>query len=286
MLNTIITDKKLAWDNKSLNTENIIVEINNLQISELNKYFDDINLKEKYLINGYGIIVIKINNDHVDNDTMIKYFTKINSYFGNSIVQNINNETIVEVKDRGKSLESGGRYHETSQGGFMHTDSPQWINTPKFVSLLCLQTAKNGGLGLYASIYSIHNYLLKNYPQYLKYLYQPFHFDKSNQIRNNEDLTTYRPIYEYNNNSLKMRYLYKYIVNAYKRLGLSLSDQQQKALDILNKCLEIKNNMIQYEFYRGDVLIINNNRIIHGRTGFYDFAEIDKKRLLLRTWIK
>ena len=61
MLNTIITDKKLAWDNKSLNTENIIVEINNLQISELNKYFDDINLKEKYLINGYGIIVIKIN---------------------------------------------------------------------------------------------------------------------------------------------------------------------------------------------------------------------------------
>jgi len=286
MLNTIITDNKLAWDDKSLNTKKIIVDINNLQIKDIHKYLDDLNARDNFLINGYGIVIFKNNNNLIDDKSMIEKYSKINSYFGDFMEQNINNETIVAVKDRGKSMESGARYHETSKGGFMHTDSPQWVNTPNFVSLLCLQTAKIGGLGLYASVYSIHNYLLKYYPKYLKILYEPFHFDKSNHIRNNEELTTYRPIFEYNDSGLKMRYLYKYIIKAYKRLRLRLTEQQQKALDIVNICIEDKSNLFQYELCRGDVLIINNNRIIHGRTDFYDHAEIDKKRLLLRTWIK
>jgi len=30
----------------------------------------------------------------------------------------------------------------------------------------------------------------------------------------------------------------------------------------------------------------NNHRIIHGRTSFEDFSEFDKKRYMVRVWIK
>ena len=31
---------------------------------------------------------------------------------------------------------------------------------------------------------------------------------------------------------------------------------------------------------------LNNGRVLHGRTSFEDFEDIDKKRQMIRTWIK
>ncbi len=36
----------------------------------------------------------------------------------------------------------------------------------------------------------------------------------------------------------------------------------------------------------GDLLILNNRTVMHGRTAFEDFDEVDRKRLMLRLWLK
>jgi len=36
----------------------------------------------------------------------------------------------------------------------------------------------------------------------------------------------------------------------------------------------------------GDLQFLNNRTVMHGRTAFEDFDEIDRKRLMLRIWLK
>ena len=76
---------------------------------------------------------------------------------------------IVEIKDVGKSMKTGGRYHETKEGGSHHTDSPQWKDVPDYLSLFCVHNAKKGGTNLFLSAYTIHNKILNNIK--IKFLY-------------------------------------------------------------------------------------------------------------------
>tara|TARA_B100000809_G_C14670884_1_gene363186 strand:+ start:136 stop:354 length:219 start_codon:yes stop_codon:yes gene_type:complete len=48
----------------------------------------------------------------------------------------------------------------------------------------------------------------------------------------------------------------------------------------------IENLAVSYELKQGDMIFLNNGRVLHGRTAFEDFEDIDKKRQMIRTWIK
>jgi len=49
---------------------------------------------------------------------------------GEPLVQNIQGEILVEVSDKDRSMKTGGRYHDTREGGSLHTDSPQFPLPP------------------------------------------------------------------------------------------------------------------------------------------------------------
>ena len=67
----------------------------------------------------------------------------------------------VDIKDLGKSMKTGGRYHHTKEGGSYHTDgSHLYKNPPDYVGLLCINPAKKGGVSKFMSAYTIHNKLL------------------------------------------------------------------------------------------------------------------------------
>ena len=80
------------------------------------------------------------------------------------------------IQDEGKSMKTGGRYHQTKEGGSYHTDSPQWPDVPDSVGLLCINPAKEGGINKFLSAYSIHNEINKKDPFLLELLYSKFYF--------------------------------------------------------------------------------------------------------------
>jgi len=122
----------------------------------------------------------------------------IASVLGNLLVQNKQGERIVEVKDKGATMQGGGRYHQTKQGGSLHTDSPYTSEIPDYLGLLCIHPSKEGGLSRLISAHTIHNRLLQLHPQILKVLYQPFHFDKrGGEFIPGEDSTTFEPIFKF-----------------------------------------------------------------------------------------
>ena len=141
ILDKIVADEHLAWtsvlaakkqqfvvDLDSEVIEELIQqrnELNNLTESDLPLLRNQIlNFKKKILLDGVGLFIISgtcMKNFSLKEKKIIyKLVVKI---LGELLIQNIHQEKIIEIKDVGKSMKTGGRYHETKEGGSHHTDS-------------------------------------------------------------------------------------------------------------------------------------------------------------------
>ena len=303
MLQEIISEKNLVWNKHTTNiAENFFVKISDNVINELKNNRNLINnseeistilqqeildFKKKFLVEGIGFFVIdgKCFSDFSKEETT-EIYSKICQALGTLYVQNIKNESFVAIKDEGKSMISGGRYHQTKEGGSFHTDSPQWKKVPDFIGMCCINPAKKGGESKFVSAYSIHNQMLKEHKNFLEILYEQFHFDKRGEYESNESPTVFEPIFTYNDNQLKVRYLRDYINDGQKIQDIPLSKEQNEALDCLDKIIHDENLAVSYELKQYDMVFLNNGRVMHGRTSFEDFEDVEKKRLMIRTWIK
>ena len=61
--------------------------------------------------------------------------------------------------------------------------------------------------------------------------------------------------------------------------------EQNEALDCFDKIIHDENLAVSHDLKRYDVVFLNNGRVMHGRTSFEDTEYIEKKRLMIRTWI-
>ena len=303
MLQKIITDKNFVWDkHTSSKLENFVVKISNNAITELknNRNFlnnsehafsilqkEILDFKKKFLVEGIGFFIIdgKCFTDF-SKEELIEIYQNVCRILGTLYVQNNKNQKLVQVQDSGKSMKSGGRYHQTKEGGSYHTDSPQWEKVPDFIGMCCINPAKKGGESKFVSVYSIHNKMLKEHKQFLEMLYQQFHFDKRGEFESKESPTVFEPIFTYNNNQLKCRYLRDYINDGQMIQNTPLSKEQNEALDIFDKIIHDENLVVSYKLRQNEMVFFNNNRVMHGRTSFEDFEGIENKRLMIRTWIK
>ena len=302
MLQKIITDKNFVWDkHTSSKLENFVVKISNNAITELKNNHNFLNnsehtflilqkeildFKKKFLVEGIGFFVIdsKCFTDF-SKEELIEIYENICKILGTLYIQNDKNQKLVQVQDRGKSIKSGGRYHQTKEGGSFHTDSPQWGNVPDFIGMYCVNPAKKGGESKFVSAYSIHNEMLKEHKHFLEMLYEQFHFDKRGEYKSGESPTVFESIFTYNDNQLKLRYLRDYINDGHKIQNIPLSKEQNEALDCFDKIIHDENLAVSYELKRYDMVFLNNGRVMHGRTSFEDFEDIEEKRLMIRTWI-
>ena len=183
-------------------------------------------------------------------------------------------------------MKTGGRYHETKEGGSHHTDSPQWKDVPDYLSMLCVNSAKKGGSNLFLSAYTIHNKIFQEKKDLLNLFYEKFHFDKRGEFKENESPTTFEPIFKYENNHLMFRYLRNYIDAGHEIVEKPLTNEQNNILNELDKIIHDDEFSVSYDLKKFDMTFFNNHRIIHGRTSFEDHDEIKKKRYMVRTWIK
>ena len=304
ILDKTITDKHLAW-NKTLTDEKqqFVVYLDSEIIEELierrneldrldendlpllkNKVLD---FRKEMLIDGVGLFLI--NGICLENFSMkekISIYTLITKILGELIIQNIRQEKIVEIKDVGKSMKTGGRYHETKEGGSHHTDSPQWKDVPDYLSLFCVHNAKKGGTNLFLSAYTIHNKIYEERNGSLHMFYEKFHFDKRGEFKDGESPTVFEPIFMFKDKRLYFRYLRDYIDAGHDIQNQPLSESQKTALTYLDNLMRRDEMIMRYDLKPGDMVFSDNHWIIHGRTPFEDHDDKNMKRLMLRTWIR
>ena len=304
ILEKTILDSDMCWDNTLENSpEKFSVVLNSKSLDELlinrgkipNEDPNDFkflkeyveNLKNKILISGCGFFVInghELSNLSLDEKRSI--YTIISKIIGELLEQNKDHEKVVVIKDLGKTMKTGGRYHQTKEGGSYHTDGSHiFKNPPDYVGLLCINPAKSGGVSKFMSAYTIHNKLLKK-QKLQKILYEKFHHDKKNEGVGEEDATRFEPIFQFVNNELKFKYQRELIFTGHEKAKQPLTQIQIQAIEFLEEILSNSDQVVTYTLKSGDMMFSNNRWLIHDRTLFEDFEDKKLKRLLLRTWIR
>ena len=90
----------------------------------------------------------------------------------------------------------------------------------------------------------------------------------------------------FENGKLHCRYLRNYIISGHELENVPLSSLQKDSIDLLEQITQVPENILSYDLKTNDMIFFDNHRMLHGRTEFEDYKEEDKKRRLLRTWIK
>ena len=217
---------------------------------------------------------------------------KIADLLGKTLPQNKAGKKIVEVKPNVRLLNKLSsqkrieklRYHQTNQGGSIHSDGPQLKIPPKYVLMACSKEASKGGYSIITHTKQIYNFLRKEKPNYLKILKKNFLIERRGFDYPNKNIFE-KPIFEKKKSFFRFRYLREYIDTAYKIKKIKLKPDRIKALNFLDKLIQNSRFQKKLKLNQGDMIILNNNILAHGRTRFSLSPNVDQ-RTLIRIWIK
>lgn len=214
---------------------------------------------------------------------------------GDLISQNTDGVTSVAVyeRDRDFNMYDGARYHQTRQGGMLHTDN---VNSPKYLDYLifsCLQPAVVGGESVLVSARELVSVLKDRCPDVLATLEQK---DWIWDMRGVSDELYEAPVIDYDDaGNPTIRYLRPYMEGAHKTAGVEMTPEKILAMDVIDALSEDSSLQSIYKLERGDMFISLDNYSLHGRRAFSDplnAVDIDSdysvtplKRTMQRIWV-
>jgi alpha-ketoglutarate-dependent taurine dioxygenase len=232
---------------------------------------------------GRGFVVMRgIDRTRYSKRQCADIFWGIGAHLGTAVPQNGDGHLLGHIRDHGYSFDDPTvRGYQTSAELSFHTDMCD------AVFLLCLNTAKRGGLNRFVSTVSIHNEILERRPDLLAVLYQPFYFDRRGELDDESGRPYYvMPIFSHLDGNISCRYLRFYIESAQRFPDVPrLTAAQTEALDLLDEIAARPDMHIDVVQEPGDFVLINNYPLFHLRTAFEDHAEPHRKRHLLRQWL-
>ena len=210
----------------------------------------------------------------------------IGQALGRPMEQNVQGTLLYDVCDTGQDVASGARFSVTNAESTFHTDDSFGPVPADYVGLLCLQTAKSGGLNQVVSGYSVYNELAEHHPAVLETLRQPFHVDRRGGVRPGEAPTIPFPLFAWDGGRLVCRYLRYWIEVGQKKVGQPLTPTQTQALDVLDGVLNRPEFRAEFYLERGQMFFVNNRWILHNRTAFEDHPELERRRHYVRLWLE
>lgn len=264
-----------------------------LSISELNPAINSYPTTFKFIsdllttyVDGEPRYMILTGLNELPREQWSLAFNLLSKCAGEIYPQSTTNIEIREVRDRGTLIGEGNhsRYSDSRFGGSLHTDGAQApLPVPEYFALLCIQRAAKGGAFIMVDARTVYARLAEQLPQVIEVLQQPFYFDR----REGLGKTAVKPVFFCENEDIAISYLREYIDagHSYENVP-ALTPKQLAALDELDSVLADTSLRITGYLTPGDIIFVNNKRIIHGRTTFEDAPEPEKKRLFLRVWLK
>ena len=244
------------------------------------------------LLHGRGLVLIRgLPIDRYSRDEAAMAYWALGAHLGAPIVQNYRGDRLYDVRDEGYKIKTdyggrGVRFSKTPENLRFHTDSAPALagSTPDLVGLLCLQTAKSGGATTLISAKTVHNVLLDERPGDLARLYQPFHHDRTSELRPGESPTFRAPVFRFDRD-LIARYMRFYLDAGHKVADAPLAAEDIAALDALDEVMSRPELQLTFEMQRGEIQLLNNRFILHSRTAFEDHAEPERRRHYARLWL-
>ncbi|AJC15936.1 TauD/TfdA family dioxygenase [Pandoraea sputorum] len=264
----------------------------NFPLPDAGAFFDDVR---EELENGSGMVKIRgLDVSRYDAEQLRRIWYALGAHLGTPMFQNCRGEVMREIKDEGMGvgaklygatvdsagkqfLSSGARTLSPGQLRF-HTDRCD------VVGLLCVRQASEGGVSKLASSATVYNEMLKRRPDLHALLCKAIPRSRFGEEAGGEHIAYDLPIFGVRDGKLTSHFSLTYIENAQMLPGVrKLSDAEHEAIQMLMALAE--EECFQMRFAPGDIQLLNNHIVYHGRTAFVDDVQTGQDRMLMRLWL-
>lgn len=208
-------------------------------------------------------------------------FFGLGRHLGRACSQNGKGHVLGHVRDLGlASTDPAVRIYQTAERQTYHTDSCD------VVGLLCLRTAKAGGLSALVSSVTIFNEMRRRRPDLLRLLFQPVATDRRGEVAPGQKPYFMIPVYSWYQGRLSAIYQRQYIDSAQRFPDAPrLTPEMVEALDLFDALANDPALNFHMALGPGDMQFVFNHTMLHDRTAFEDWPEPDRRRHLLRLWL-
>jgi alpha-ketoglutarate-dependent taurine dioxygenase len=236
---------------------------------------------------GPGLVVLdRLPLDHMSAAEAIDLYWLLGNLLEPPVAQEWRGTMIFDVRHDGGDYDADTRGAATPVGLEMHNDSSMGEAPPNFISLLCLQTAKSGGTSIASSALAAHNHFRAQRPDLLERLYAPFYRDHQRYQAADAAATNTRPVFAREPHGVRVRFNARHIFRGYEKTGRTLDPMGIEAVREMDAFLSAPEHRLDFALERGQIQILNNRVIVHGRTPYEDHAEPERRRHLVRLWLR
>jgi len=206
----------------------------------------------------------------------------VGTHFGSARSQNAKGHLLGHVYDLGgqAAIDPHLRGYKTAERQNFHIDRCD------VVALLCLRRAKAGGLSTIVSSMTLHNVMAQRRPDLLERLYQSFPVDRRGEIPPGKAPFYEAPVFNRHAGTLSVLYSRLHIGSAQRfPEARRLTAEDYEALDMLATLAGDPDLRLDMSFMPGDIQFLHNHTILHSRSAYEDWPELERKRHLLRLWL-
>jgi len=244
------------------------------------------------LENGRGFALLRgFSVDRYSAEELKNLYWGVGAHLGSARYQNAQGELIGLVRDEYRlygevqeapadaTLGRSSRSKARSSGPLrFHTDRCD------VVTLLCVRQARSGGASRIASAVSVANAIRARRPDLHALLCQDYWRSRQGEEVGGERQVYALPLFAARGGKFTTQYSRTFVEAAQKLPGVPrLTEAQDEALDLhAAVCEELAFTM---EMRPGDLQLLNNHVIYHGRAAYEDEDGPDRDRLLLRLWL-
>jgi Taurine catabolism dioxygenase TauD, TfdA family len=255
-------------------------------------FFDDVR---EELESGSGMVKIcGLDVARYSQEQLRRIWYGIGCHLGTPMYQNCRGEAMRDIRDEGMGvgaklygatidasgkqfLSSGARTLSPGQLRF-HTDRCD------VVGLLCVRQASEGGVSKLASSATVYNEILKRRPDLHALLCKPIPRSRFGEEAGGEHVVYDLPVFGVRDGKLTSHFSLTYIEAAQMLPSARrLTDAEREAIQLLMDVAE--EVCFEMRFAPGDMQLLNNHIVYHGRTAFKDDVSTGQDRLLMRLWL-
>ena len=231
------------------------------------------------LESGRGMILLRgLPLAYSANDLRLVYWG-IGCHLGTALSQGGRGELLGSVEDEGTPVDfTKYRGSKTADRLPFHGDRCD------VVGLLCVRKARSGGVSRIVAAAEIHNEILRRRPDLIELFYADWYHSRQGDEAPGEQRAYAKPIFGFRDAYFSGIFSPNYVRAAQKFPEVPrMSPQQQEALALFDALTD--ELALDMSFEPGDIQLLNNHLIYHSRTDFEDYAEPERRRLLLRLWL-
>ncbi|MBI3699151.1 MAG: TauD/TfdA family dioxygenase [Afipia sp.] len=224
----------------------------------------------KCCTSGFGFVLLRgFPVDPSDEDTTKNRFERFAKSIGVTLSQDSQGEHLGELSARNRGPDW---YNELP----LHTDGANLL------LLLSVRSALSGGLTKLACAAAILETMQIEHPTTWQMLFEPWAFHRGKRPG---PAYFERPIFkEHFNSTPDCFFLPGTIRKTPDVAGIPLSPERLEVLAHFQEIAEREDHQFRLKLSPGDVLVVNNNKVLHARTQYAD-APNGPQRLLLRMWV-